>query len=63
MEGRKCVKGGWAVDNLDITPGIDEDVLGLEVPVDDVERVEILEGEHDLSCVKPRLRLATRTFR
>ena len=31
----------------------DEDVLGLEVPVDDVVLVEVLQGQHQLGGVEP----------
>ena len=34
--------------------GVEEDVLGLQVPVDDAPRVEIAEGRRHLRSVEPR---------
>ena len=31
---------------------VDQDVVGLQVPVDDVVLVEVLQGQHDLSQVE-----------
>ena len=38
---------------------IDQNVLGLEIAVDQVEEVEVLEREHDLRGVKARVGLPT----
>ena len=40
------------VRNLDVAVKVQEDILGLEIAVDDVERVKIVEGEGDLSGVE-----------
>lgn len=44
--------------HLDVALLVDEQVLGLEVPVDEVERMQVLEGEHDLGRVEARVGLA-----
>lgn len=38
------------VGNLDVSVRTEEDVLGFEVSVDDVERVEVVESQRNLSC-------------
>lgn len=40
--------GETEVGDFDVTIGAEEDVLGLEVAVDDVERVKVVERESDL---------------
>ena len=37
---------------------VDEKVLWLQIPVDNIQVVEILERQNDLSCVEPRVGLA-----
>lgn len=44
--------GEAEVGDLDVAVGAEEDVLGLEVAVDDVERVEVVEREGDLGGVE-----------
>ena len=44
--------GDAEVGDLDVAVGAEEDVLGLEVAVDDVERVEVVEREGDLGGVE-----------
>jgi hypothetical protein len=38
--------------DLEITSGVNEQVFRLEVAVDEVKRMEILEGEHYLRAVE-----------
>ena len=45
--------GEAKVGELDVAEGGDEEVVGLEVPVDDAEGVEVLHGQHGLGKVKP----------
>ena len=40
------------VDELDVSLGVEHDVFGLEVPVHDVEVVQVLQGAHDLAEVE-----------
>ena len=41
------------VGEADVALGVEQDVLGLEVAVDDVVAVELLQREHDLGAVQP----------
>ena len=50
--------GEAEVGDLHVAVGVVEDVLGLEIPVDDVEMMQVLEGEHDLRGVEARGLLA-----
>lgn len=40
------------VGDFDVTVCAEEDVFGLEVSVDDVEGMEVVEGEGDFGCVE-----------
>ena len=42
------------VGDFDVPVEVEEDVLGLEVAVDDVERVQVVERERDLGRVELR---------
>lgn len=44
--------------HLNITLLVDEKVLGLQVPVDEVQGVQVLEGQDDLRCVEAGVGLA-----
>ena len=57
-DGVSEVFGETKVHNLDMTPAVQEKVLGLQVPVDDVERVEVGKGGDHLGCVELRCRTA-----
>jgi hypothetical protein len=46
------VFGKAEVGDLDVAVRAEEDVLGLEVSVDDVERVEVVEREGNLGSVE-----------
>ena len=48
------VFGETEVHNLDVAPAVQEQVLRLEVPVDDVEGVEVSQSGDDLGCVELR---------
>lgn len=37
---------------LYVTLVVDEQVLGLEIPVDEIQRVKVLEGQYNLGCVE-----------
>lgn len=37
---------------------VDQEVLRLQIPVDEVQGMKVLEGENDLCRVEPRMRLA-----
>ena len=52
------VFGETEVHNLDMTQAVQEKVLRLQVPVDDVERVEVGQGGDHLGCVELRCRTA-----
>jgi hypothetical protein len=45
--------GKSEVTELDVSVSRDEDVLGFQVAVRDVARVEVLQRDHDLCCVEP----------
>lgn len=40
------------IGDLDVSVEVEQDVLGLEVPVDDVVVVEVVKRERDLCCVE-----------
>ena len=42
------------VDQLDVADGVEEQVLGLEVAVDDAPAVQVVEGLHHAGRVEPR---------
>jgi len=42
------------VCDLEMTLGVKNDVLGLQIPIDDAVLVQVLESQHDLSRVKAR---------
>jgi hypothetical protein len=44
--------GETKVGNLEVTMAVEQQVLGLQVAVDDVVRVQVVEGEGDLSGVE-----------
>jgi len=46
--------------HLDVALLVDEQVLGLQVSVDEVQRVEVLEGQHDLGGIEASVWLAVR---
>mmetsp|Transcript_30376 Transcript_30376/g.97927 ORF Transcript_30376/g.97927 Transcript_30376/m.97927 type:complete len:250 (+) Transcript_30376:554-1303(+) len=50
--------GEAKVGESDVAAGVEEDVLRLEVPVDDAEGVDVLEGEGELRGVEPRASFA-----
>ena len=41
------------VDHLDVSPGVQEEVLRLQVPVDDPPGVEVIDGGYDAGHVEP----------
>ena len=43
---------------LDVALAVDEQVLGLQIPIDEVQVVQVLERQHNLGRVEPRVRLA-----
>lgn len=36
---------------------VNEQILRLQIPIDEVKRMQVLEREHDLSCVESSMRL------
>ena len=44
--------------DLDVARVVDEEVFWLQVSIDQVERVQVFEGQHDLRAVEARVRLA-----
>lgn len=48
---------------LDVSLLVNQQVFRLQVSVDQVQSVQVLEGQDDLSCIKPSVRLAAHTGR
>ena len=57
------VFGEPEVHNLDVAAAVQQKVLGLQVPVDDVEGVEVGQGGDDLGCVELGCGAARARFR
>ncbi len=49
--------------HLEIALAVDEQVLWLEVPVDEVQVVQVLERKDNLRCVEPGVGLTVRSIR
>lgn len=48
--------GEWATTHFQVAIVVNEQIFGFEVPVDQVQGVQILEGEHNLSGVEAGMR-------
>jgi len=57
---RDFYRSGLALTYLKVTMTVDEKVFWLQIPVDNIQVVEILERQNDLSSVEPRVGLATK---
>lgn len=53
---RLHLHGEAKVDQADVTFDVEHDVLGLEIAVDDVARVNVLERQRDFGCVEAHMR-------